>query len=92
MPCSRKQLEFERELEKYSIRRLPLGLDRNYRQYWWGIGGQRSLVYVEDNLGRWGVLQTPQELDKLMSSLEKRGIRELALFEALQKVDKSTPS
>ena len=79
-------MEYEQELEKYSIRRVPLGLDRRYRQYWWGIAGQRELVYVEDECGRWGVLRSPQELDRLMASLEKRGVRELALFEELQKV------
>lgn len=29
----------ESELEKLVVRRPPLGQDRHYRRYWWGLGG-----------------------------------------------------
>ena len=87
MAC-RQQEAFERELERYNIRRAPLGLDRNYRRYWWGAG-QRSHIYVENEMGRLAVISTVQEVDDLMSALDKRGVRELGLFTALEKVSKS---
>lgn len=84
--CRRKQEELEQELEKYSLRRAPLGLDRHYRAYWWGLAGQRAAVYVQHEAGPLQVLRSPEELAALMAGLDKRGVRELALFEALEKV------
>jgi len=37
----RKQEEFERELEKFNIRRAPLGMDRLYRRYVAGLHSYR---------------------------------------------------
>ena len=44
----RAQEELEEKLEKYSVRRVPLGADRHHRRYWWGLAGQRPVVWVED--------------------------------------------
>ena len=90
--CRRKQEELERELEKYSLRRAPLGFDRHHRSYWWGLAGQRSAVYVQPEDGHLQVLRTPEELAGLMAGLDKRGVRELALFDALDKVPFPMPS
>lgn len=76
----------ERELEKYSLRRAPLGLDRHYRGYWWGLASQRGAVYVQSEDGQLVVLQTSEALDALMDTLDKRGVREVALHDALEKV------
>ena len=32
--CCRRQEAYERELEKYAVRRNPLGMDRHHRYYW----------------------------------------------------------
>lgn len=82
----RQQEAFEKELEKFSIRRVPLGTDRHHRRYWWGLAGQRAAIYIEKPEGEWTVLSSASELDALMTALEKRGIRELALHAALEKV------
>ena len=86
----RKQQELERELEKYSLRRLPLGYDRHHRRYWWNLASQRPLVFVEREDACLVALKTPEELDALMQSLDKRGLRELALYNALEKVASSS--
>ena len=82
----RQQEAYERELEKFNIRRAPLGQDRHFRRYWWGAAGQRGALYVEDEQGCWAVLRTRADLDALMAALDKRGVRELALHGALEKV------
>ncbi|PRW55979.1 DDT domain-containing isoform A [Chlorella sorokiniana] len=79
------QEELEEKLEKYATRRLPLGFDRHQRRYWWGLAGHRPVVWVEDAEGRWGAYSTATELEGLMASLDRRGVRELALVEALEK-------
>ena len=82
----REQEAYEKELEKFSIRRAPLGMDRHYRQYWYGLAGQRSVIYVEREKGEWTVISQVEDLDRLITALEKRGVRELALHAALEKV------
>lgn len=53
-PC-RAQEELEARLEKFSTRRLPLGLDRHFRRYWWGLAGQKAAVWVEgEQVGEMG--------------------------------------
>lgn len=85
--CSRRrQEEFERALEDCCIRREPLGWDRKHRCYWWGVAGERRLVYVQDWSGHMGVLATPEQLDALMDALEPRGVREHGLQGSLEKV------
>ncbi len=74
------------------MRRAPLGFDRHHRAYWWGLASQRSTVYVQHEDGRLQALRSPQELASLMAGLDKRGLRELALFEALDKVSRAFDS
>jgi len=49
--CNRQQEALELQLEKYLVRRQPLGNDRFNRVYWWGLagaaGGRRNL-HVRD--------------------------------------------
>ena len=76
----------ERELEKYAVRRSPLGLDRAHRKYWWGVAGERAGIWVESGPGVLGLLAGQAELDTLLTELDVRGVRELGLHEVLQKV------
>ncbi|CAK0750991.1 hypothetical protein CVIRNUC_002033 [Coccomyxa viridis] len=82
----RRQEEFERALDECCIRREPLGWDRKHRCYWWGVAGERTVVYVQDWNGHMGALSTPEELDALMDALEPRGVREHGLQSALEKM------
>lgn len=82
----RQQEAYEKELEKFSIRRQPLGMDRYYRRYWWGLAGLRAQIYVENAENGWAVLTEPSEIETLMDALDKRGNRELALYNSLEKV------
>lgn len=74
---------YESELEKFIVRRAPLGTDRHFRRYWWGVAGARAAVYVEQDTGagagRLGSWTSPSELQALLDALDKRGVRELAL-------------
>ncbi|KAL4440713.1 hypothetical protein ABPG77_000422 [Micractinium sp. CCAP 211/92] len=81
----RAQEALEERLERYATRRAPLGADRQHRRYWWGLAGHRASVWVEDLQGRWGSVSTLAELDALVASLDRRGVRELALAEAIEK-------
>ncbi|KAL4457501.1 hypothetical protein ABPG75_012366 [Micractinium tetrahymenae] len=81
----RAQEALEERLEKYATRRAPLGADRHHRRYWWGLAGHRALVWVEDMEGRWGSISSLTELDALLASLDRRGVRELALAESFEK-------
>eukprot|EP00873_Tetraselmis_striata_P021792 jgi/Tetstr1/442056/TSEL_030235.t1 len=80
-----KQEAYERELDKYIVRQAPLGLDRHRRRYWWGLGAVRGVVYVESETGEWAAITTPEELDKLYDSLDKRGLREAELRDSIDK-------
>lgn len=81
-----RQEAYEREIEKYAVRRLPLGCDRKHRRYWWGLAGNRTALFVQDaSDGSWGAFKSPEELDGLMDALDKRGVREAGLLEALEK-------
>ena len=90
-PC-RRQEDFERALDECCIRREPLGWDRKHRCYWWGVAGERTVVYVQDWNGHMGALSTPEELDALMDALEPRGVREHGLQSALEKVAPFLPT
>ncbi|KAK9817866.1 hypothetical protein WJX72_003391 [[Myrmecia] bisecta] len=81
----KRQEAYEKEVEKFLVRRAPLGLDRHHRKYWWGMAGYRALVYVEDEAGLWGSWSQPGEVEAVMAVLDKRGIRESALLDALGK-------
>ena len=75
-----KEEAYEQKLDKYIIRQVPLGLDRYYRRYWWGLGGVREIVYVEAEDGCWASLRTMEELAALLESLDQRGTREADLI------------
>jgi hypothetical protein len=82
----RRQEAFEKELEKCSVRRNPLGWDRKHRRYWWGLAGERSVIYLEDGDGRIGLLTHPSQLDALLEVLDARGLRESGLLASCEKV------
>jgi hypothetical protein len=68
---------------RVAVRVKPLGQDRHHRTYWWGVGGVKAAVYVEDAGGMWGVLSTYKEVDALVDALHHWGDRERALKHAL---------
>ncbi len=82
----RRQEEFERELERCSVRRAPLGWDRAHRRYWWGLAGERACIYTEDGEGRIGRMTAPDQLAALMAVLDTRGCREAGLLASCEKV------
>ena len=78
--------ELEERLEKNSIRRRPLGFDRHHRCYWYGLAGHRAALYVEDRgRGIWGEISTIESVEKLMNSLDRRGIREKHLADSIER-------
>lgn len=83
--CRAQQI-LEEKLDKYSVRRQPLGLDRHHRRYWYGLGGDWSKIYIEDEQGHWRIVATVDDFEVLVGSLDVRGVRELALMQALEKV------
>jgi hypothetical protein len=81
---AKAQEALEAKMEKLALRRTALGSDRHHRRYW--ILPKHAVVYVEDEeFGRWGAISTVTQLDELLGSLDKRGLRELALSKALEK-------
>ncbi|DBB13479.1 TPA: hypothetical protein ACH3X3_000533 [Trebouxia sp. C0006] len=81
----KRQEAYEKELEKFTVRRNPLGMDRHHRCYWWGVAGQRGVIYVEDFAGRMGVMTQIEDLEAVAAALDRRGVRELALSTAIDK-------
>lgn len=79
------QEALEEKMERYAVRRLPLGYDRHMRRYWWGLAGHRPAVLVEDSLGTWGIYSTVDDAIKLLESLDRRGVRELALAQTIER-------
>jgi len=85
-----KEKAKERELRKKETTRMAedaavavrvhkLGVDRDHRSYWWGIGGSKAAVYVEDIQGHWFVLDTRDEIDDLVEALHSWGTKEKKL-------------
>ena len=54
----------------------------------WGVAGQRGVIYVEDFAGRMGVMTQIEDLEAVAASLDRRGVRELALSIAIDKTYK----
>lgn len=82
-----KKNEVERKLLYNPTRRQPLGLDRASRRYWWGIGGTKDEILIEDpGSGRIAILSTERGVEDLISSLDTRGIREASLHAALMAI------
>lgn len=79
--------EVDRKLEKMSIRSSCLGVDRNSRAYMFFPGRDHRIFvqYLEDRTSAevWGAYTQPQQLDGLLASLDQRGCRDAALYEAL---------
>ncbi|KAI8112813.1 hypothetical protein M9434_004133 [Picochlorum sp. BPE23] len=77
---------YQDKVEKLKIRRDPLGFDRHHRRYWYGVGGYKSGILVEGSNGKLACIQTEQDLDSLLSSLDSRGVREKKLSEELKSI------
>ncbi|WOG91576.1 hypothetical protein DCAR_0310825 [Daucus carota subsp. sativus] len=72
-----------REMEKRIIRTNPLGKDRHYNRYWFFRRDFR--IYVESSDSKqWGYYSTKEELDSLIGSLNRKGVRERALKKELE--------
>ncbi len=87
----RRQEALDRELERFIIRRAPLGLDRSHRAYWWGLAGHKEALLVSrqgdgHSHAEWGVVGEAEELEALLEGLDVRGVREKDLKAALEKV------
>ena len=54
----------------------------------WGVAGQRGSIYVEDFQGRVGVISHIEDVEAVAAALDRRGLRELALSNALDKAYK----
>ncbi|KAK9806531.1 hypothetical protein WJX73_007900 [Symbiochloris irregularis] len=81
---------YERELSALAIRAEPLGQDRHWRRYWWGLGSQRGCLFVEDcSAGVIGAWTSPQEVAALMAALDNRGLRERGLLAELTKAQEA---
>uniref|UniRef100_A0A383VPI7 PHD-type domain-containing protein n=1 Tax=Tetradesmus obliquus TaxID=3088 RepID=A0A383VPI7_TETOB len=73
------------ELARYSIRSEPLGMDRHHQRYW-HMQSLPSIIFVESAEGdSLGLITNRSQLDALMAGLNKRGSRESALHQVLQK-------
>ena len=81
---AKAQEVLEERMEALALRRCALGSDRHHRQYWFFPKGA-GLYVEEENSKKWGVLSSIEEVDALIASLDKRGIRELGLLRALEK-------
>ncbi|XP_059656268.1 uncharacterized protein LOC132303151 isoform X2 [Cornus florida] len=74
----------EREIEKRFIRNNPLGKDKIYNRYWFFRRDGRIFIESSDS-ALWGYYSTKEELDALMGSLNRKGVRERALKKQLEK-------
>jgi hypothetical protein len=72
------------------VRRTPLGADRAHRRYWWGLGGERGCILAEEEGGRIGRLEHPEQLDAVLDALDGRGVREAGLQAQCEKVRQKT--
>ncbi|KAI9114367.1 hypothetical protein K1719_014595 [Acacia pycnantha] len=75
---------FEREMEKRFVRTSSLGKDRHYNRYWWFRRDGRIFVEGSDSK-EWGYYSSKEELDALMKTLNRKGVRERALQNQLEK-------
>lgn len=82
---ARAQEALDEKMEKLALRRGPLSVDRHHRRYYWPLAGNQAAIYVEDSEGMWGVYSSLESFEALTGSLDRRGVRELALLQALEK-------
>lgn len=80
---------FHEKIEKLKLRREPLGLDRYNRRYWWGLGGNKSSLYIEDVDGKWAQITSLSTFHEILESLDSRGVRENELLAVLSKYSDS---
>lgn len=95
---SRKELKgfiSHRAEELYVYRSLPLGLDRRFNRYWQLITSPSpndpcsGRIFVEFFNGVWKLIDSEEDFNALLSSLDVRGIRECHLHSMLLKVESS---
>ncbi|GAA0149081.1 homeodomain transcription factor [Lithospermum erythrorhizon] len=81
--------------ETYVYRSLPLGQDRRRNHYWQFMTSQSlddpepGRIFVELHDGRWRVIDSIEDFDSLLASIDVRGIRESHLHLMLEKVEGS---
>lgn len=93
----KKRDTWERDIRKagWAHRCERLGLDRHHRQYWW-LDGWRAVgathqscgkllieVAIDDTKSTWRFIDAPDDLEKLLLSLNEKGIREGRLKRSL---------
>lgn len=61
---------YEKQFRQQTVRTETLGNDRYSRNYYWGLGGHQSVIYVEDSSGTWCIIDNMDDLLKLKDSLE----------------------
>ncbi|KAF7803410.1 homeobox-DDT domain protein RLT1 [Senna tora] len=81
--------------EMYVYRSLPLGQDRRRNRYWQFVASASSSdpgsgrVFVELHDGNWKLIDSEEDFDSLLASLDSRGIRESHLRLMLQRIENS---
>ena len=85
MEARKKEEKRMQEDSDVAVRVKSLGQDRDRNTYWWGIGGVKAALYVEDIDGKWFVYTTRQEVKELMDALHHWGIRERKLKQELKR-------
>ncbi|XP_073155835.1 homeobox-DDT domain protein RLT2-like isoform X2 [Henckelia pumila] len=81
--------------ELYVYRSLPLGLDRRFNRYWQLITSPSpndpcsGRIFVELFNGVWRLIDSEEDFDALLSSLDVRGTRECHLHSMLLKIEAS---
>ncbi|KAL8151093.1 hypothetical protein V2J09_020901 [Rumex salicifolius] len=77
----------------YVYRSLPLGMDRRRNRYWQFIASAScndpgsGRIFVELNNGGWRLIDSEEDFDALLSSLDVRGVRESHLYALLQRIE-----
>lgn len=81
--------------EIYVYKSLPLGQDRRHNRYWRFVASPSQSdpgcgrIFVELQDGRWRVIDSVQDFDALLESLDVRGIREFHLHSMLRRIELS---
>ena len=55
-----------------SVRARPLGMDRHLSTYWWNFGGRKDAIYVQSFSGEWGLYNSQEAVDKLLTLFLRR--------------------
>ncbi|CAI9089315.1 OLC1v1023873C1 [Oldenlandia corymbosa var. corymbosa] len=85
----------QRAEEIYVYKSLPLGQDRRRNRYWQFIASSSrsdpgtGRIFVELHDGRWRIIDSAEDFDALLASLDVRGIRESHLHSMLRRVETS---